>query len=90
MAYTIQEEKFLDGGTLRTLSSSNVSKANYDPDRNLLIITYKSGDVWAYVVSEEEAVDFYHAPSKGTWIWDHVRVRGEGNKHKHQVPAHPF
>ncbi len=58
-------------------SSSNVAAAQYDRQNENLTIRYNNGSVYQYLgVSPELATEFYFAPSKGTWCWDTLRVRG--------------
>ena len=68
------------------VSSSNHVRARWDEEARTLEIQYDDGSTWAYdPVSRDEATDYLLAPSKGTWMWDHVRVRG--SKHAHQKNA---
>jgi KTSC domain len=77
---------FLHWGQEVAVSSSNVSSARYHRDTLSLVITYLSGDTWVYdPVSPAEAEAFLLAPSKGRWLWDHVKVRG--SRHAHQKNA---
>lgn len=66
--------------------SSNIESAAYDHVAEILFVRFKEdGVTWAYAkYTLAEAVDFWIAPSHGTWLWDHVLVRGPGNKGKHQ------
>jgi hypothetical protein len=67
--------------------SSNVSWHQYHADRGVLVIGYLNGSMYAYgSVSEAEAVSLLFATSKGTWVWDHIRVRGKGNGRKTRKP----
>lgn len=68
-------------------ASSNVSWYSYDPGRNVLIIGFLNLSMYAYGnVSEAEAVSLLFAPSKGTWVWDNIRVRGKGNSRRTRKP----
>lgn len=78
-------QAFLDGQLSLAFDSTNVEAAHYDPHAQELYVTYHSGDRWAYGIPPSAAEDFAHAHSKGTWIWDNVKVRG--TIHAHQVPA---
>lgn len=78
--------EFLGTGRVWPVSSSNVATLQYDPEHELLTVGYGNGDRWEYgPVSRGQAEDLALVPSKGTWLWDHVRVRGKGNRHRHQV-----
>lgn len=57
--------------------SSNVSAIRYDPKDNYLEIGYKNGGWYGYHdVTSREARSLYGASSKGSWVWDHLRVKG--------------
>lgn len=67
---------FLNGQPV-TVVSSNVSIISYDNENNILYIQFKNGNTYAYYdINTEEAKEFYLAPSKGTQVWDTLRVRG--------------
>lgn len=69
------------------VSSSNVSWIQYDQDREVLTIGYLTGAMYAYGdVTPFEAARLLFASSKGGWIWDNIRVRGQGNAHKTRKP----
>jgi hypothetical protein len=82
---------FVYNGEILFCHSSNVQAAQYDIDRRELIVSYlpsgkKPGAIWAYDdVSEDEAISFVNAHSKGSWTWDNLRVRG--TVHQHKKPA---
>lgn len=66
--------------------SSNVKSFAYDYKRNALAVEYQGQLFWEYSpVSLTKALSLYHAPSKGTWIWDNIKVRG--TIHQHRVGA---
>ncbi len=68
------------------VTSTNVAAAQYDRADQTLMIWYNSGAVWQYgEVSEAEAISFMTAPSKGSWCWDHLKIRG--SRDQHQKPA---
>ncbi len=75
-------------GTWEPVDSSNVAEAAYDADASRLLVRFDSGHGHWYAVSPSQARDFYEAPSKGTWLWDNVRVRG--SKTEHRVPHGPL
>lgn len=60
--------------------SSNLVMAQYFQKENKMSIEFKNGAVYLYNgISEQEAISFYIAMSKGGWTWDNIRVRGKGN-----------
>lgn len=62
------------------VSSSNIEKIKYDPDRKVLHVKFKSGKVYAYFnVYEHEFNELMMAPSKGRFI------RYLGNRKRYQV-----
>lgn len=83
---TEQETRDFLNGELTFLSSSNVVAAQYHPDIQSLMVEYKEGVAWIYdPVPLSMAIAFINAPSKGTFIWDAVKIRG--TVHEHQVNA---
>lgn len=67
--------------------SSNVSWIQYDQDRNVLQVGYLNLSIYVYGdVNPQEAASMLFAGSKGTWIWDNIRVRGKGNAHLTRKP----
>src|SRR5262245_9044797 len=73
-------------GELLIVSSSNVASATYQAPEHKMIVEYLDGSVWLYGdISDAEAEAFARAPSKGIFIWDHIKVRG--TVHEHQKPA---
>lgn len=77
-------QRFLDGEELNP-GSSYASSWWYQKDNGELVVRYHDGVVWGYVVGGKLAESFFLAGSKGTWMWDNVRVRGTVSDHK--VPA---
>ena len=71
-------------------SSSNVRQGRFKPSKNELDIAFgKSGGVnenWYryFGVKPHEAQNFKDAMSKGTWVWDALRIRG--TQYGHQKP----
>lgn len=62
-----------------TPQSSNVARIGYDPFKNggtLKIIFKDENEYHVWPMSPSEMEDFYDAGSRGSWYWDHVRVRG--------------
>ena len=50
----------------KTLQSSNIASAAHDPENDELHIKFKSGAAYIYAdVNEDEADDFFNAPSHG-------------------------
>src|SRR5688572_14585474 len=82
-----EEETWLLEGDWMACQSSNVDLAKYEWEEGRLWIQYKDGVVWSYAIPFNLAASFYRAGSKGIWTWDHLRVRGPGNAHRHQVDA---
>lgn len=76
-----QDPQYVDGfvfeGEPIYVRSSTLVLLQYFIDDHKLMAEFANGS--AYIiedVSEWEAIDLYHSPSKGEWYWDHVRVRG--------------
>jgi hypothetical protein len=79
-------QDFLDNEQLLFVTSSNVAAAQYFGETRELMVEYLDGAAWIYGdISLAEAEAFARAPSKGTWIWDVVKVRG--TVHDHKKPA---
>lgn len=56
--------------------SSNVGSFRFLHKSNELEILYKDGSAYLYSnISEAEAKSLFHAPSRGGWVWDNLRVR---------------
>ena len=63
--------------------SSNVVMAQYFPDDEKMLVEFKNEASYLYSdVSQEEALDFAKANSKGEWVWDHLRIRGSKTGHQ--------
>lgn len=79
-------DRYLDGDWLQ-VQSSNVSAIRYLPDDGALEVEYLNHGMYRYEnVSLMEAQSFAEALSAGKWVWDHLRVRGRGNKYAFQKP----
>lgn len=66
---------------LEPLVSSNISAGGYDPDKKILAIEFKSGDIFHYAgVELEVATAFYCAESKGTYYGKNIRGKFTGEK----------
>ncbi len=73
----MSEDDFILHGQWLDCASSNVAAAMFDRENQLLFIRYNNGSTYQYLgVPETYAIDFFHAPSKGKWCWDNLRVRG--------------
>jgi hypothetical protein len=63
--------------------STNVALAQYHLAERSLMLEFKGGSAYLYRdISEAEALDFAKASSKGGWVWDRLRVRGQKDQHK--------
>lgn len=63
--------------------SSNVAAAQYFITDQKLMVEFRSGAAYLYSnVTEQEAVQFATALSKGGFCWDVLRVRGSKTAHK--------
>lgn len=79
---------FVYGGYPLIVNSSHIAVVTYHRDTQELLFQYLDGSVWAYAnQSEQKALAFAQAHSKGDWLWTYIRIRGKGNKHRHRVPA---
>jgi len=76
-------EGFLYDQELLIVHSTNVASAQYFIDDQKLMLEFLNGSVYIYEpITEEMAMSFVQAQSKGAWVWDNLRVRGEGGDHK--------
>ena len=80
-------EAFLFRRKVLTVSSSNVASAQFIAGQNKLIVQYlddgKPGQHYKYDgVTEQEALSFANAGSKGVWTWTVLRVRGSKTAHR--------
>lgn len=74
------------------VQSSNVFAIQYVIEDKTLNVEYKDASVYEYFpVAMEIAEDFITAPSKGKWVWDHLRVRGTvfGFKVPYRLVSYP-
>lgn len=63
--------------------STNVVMAQYFIQTKQMMVEYKDSRAYLYDnVSEDEAINFAKAESKGVWVWDNLRVRGSKTAHK--------
>lgn len=64
-------------------SSSNVRWVQYDIKAQSLFIRFWNGNLYRYwTMTEREAASMYNSASKGTWVWDNLRVRGTKLGHR--------
>ena len=78
-----ESEEFVYKERILYVHSSNVNSAQYFLDRQALQLTFHGGGVYEYSnVSEQEAINFAQALSKGKWTWDSLRVRGSRTQHR--------
>lgn len=76
-------DEFVNGGYPLFVHSSNVRMAQYFPQDQKMMVEYGEGAAYLYSgVTQHEALSFAQAQSKGTWVWDHLRVRGSRTAHK--------
>jgi len=74
---------FVYDGALINVHSSNVSHAQYLIAEGKMIVGFKNGSEYEYGnISEEEAMIFAQAASKGVFVWDFLRVRGTKRGHR--------
>ena len=83
-----EADDFVYRGMVTVVSSSNVHAMQYLLDDKVLIIQYltpekQPGPHYQYNnVTEQEAITFINAGSKGGTCWDLLRVRGSKTAHK--------
>jgi hypothetical protein len=81
---TDEVEGFVYAGEPLVVASSNVGPlAQYTIDTQQLMLEFLDGSAYLYDdVTPDEAFDFAAAPSKGEWVWNHLRIRGTKNDHR--------
>lgn len=63
--------------------STNVEMAQYFLDTQQMLVKYLQDGTYIYdSVTEDEAIQFAKAQSKGGWVWNYLRVRGSKTQHK--------
>lgn len=78
-----QVEQFVYEQELLTVNSSNVANAQYFLDSRQMAVEFLNGGAYLYNnVTEDEAIAFASAQSKGVWVWDYLRVRGSKTAHR--------
>lgn len=80
-------EAFLFRRKVLPVSSSNVAATQFIAGQNKMIVQYlddgKPGQHYRYDgVTEQEALSFANAGSKGVWTWTVLRVRGSKTAHR--------
>mgnify|MGYP001615593602 FL=1 len=74
---------FVYEGAVLFVHSTNVSASQYWINDKKMMVEYKNGSAYLYYnVSEQEAISFVRAMSKGGWGWTHLRVRGSKTRHR--------
>ena len=87
----------LTGAWVETPESSNVHSFAYDIDAHRLYVRFKDrpqkgekvrpnapGSIYAYYnVPLDLFMSMFTAGSKGTWVWDHLRIRGTLSGHRY-------
>lgn len=75
-------EGFVNGDYL-PVHSSNLAAAQYHKEDQKLMIEFLSGSAYLYSgVTEQEAIEFAQAQSKGNFVWTSLRRRGSKTGHK--------
>ncbi len=86
-----REVELLLQGIPVNMAHDRILAIQWDPDTNRLTITFRNGAQHHYeTITKAKVLEFWAAPSKGTWMWDNLLVRGEGNRGKHQVPHQKY
>lgn len=67
---------FFNGEDVKIYTSDWVDSAQWDEEAGILRITFDDGHVHYYPCSQDEAILFADAPSKGGWIHDHYLSKG--------------
>ncbi len=58
-------------------SSSNVAMMRFLEEHQTLFVGFNNGAIYGYEpVTVQMAREFFNAASKGTWVWDNLRIRG--------------
>lgn len=76
-----EENRFLALGERVYVDSSNVAWIQYlaafEGTPEHLYVGYKDGSTYMYSeITPEMAIAFLNAPSKGSWVWNNLRIRG--------------
>lgn len=71
------------GEGVDTPQSSNVAHIQYRIQDDLLVIRFKDGSTYGYEpIFPQEAASLFKSASKGTWVWDNLRIRKTKLGHK--------
>lgn len=73
---------FINDQQLVFVNSSNVVAAQFFKDEKKMMVEFKDGAYMYSNVSEDEALQFMQAQSKGGFIWSVFRVRGSRTAHR--------
>lgn len=82
--------RFMEGERVTDFSSSCVSAFWYEREHSLLFVQFKDNSLYRYGIAGSNnitgdmAMSLFRAASKGTWVWDNLRIRG--TKLGHRVP----
>lgn len=83
---TLSGEKvagFIYDGEILFVHSSNVAALQYHKDESKLMVEFLDGSAYLYwPISESKAIQFVKEMSKGSAVWNHLRVRGHQGKAK--------
>lgn len=85
---TTEQPPLPSNSWVRGFYSSNVRRYRYNPSSATLDVQYKGkkgapDTAYRYWnVSVPEAIAMHAAASKGTWVWDSLRIRGSRTLHR--------
>lgn len=78
-------DDFLNDQRVVYVHSTNVRAGQYLPDEGKMILEFLDRSFYEYDnISRQEAILFLTAASKGSWVWDTLRIRG--TKYGHRKP----
>jgi hypothetical protein len=86
-------DRFIYGGErIRAQISTNVYSIGYNFLAQEIEVVYGKGGkpdtCWIYSpYNVSEAMDMLYAKSRGEWVWRNLRIKGKGEKRKHQRSA---
>ena len=81
-----REVELLLQGFPVNISHERILAVQWEPSEQKMTIFFRNGSQYRYnPVSKAKILEFWAAPSKGTWLWDNILVRGKGKKGKHRV-----
>lgn len=79
---------FVHNSVIMFVHSSNVGAVQYFKEDQKLMVEFlpgangKPGRYLYSNVTEDDAISFARAGSKGKWVWDNLRVRGSKTAHR--------